>query len=122
LRVLWRKIRNRRLFSYDELQFGHQIHNEKSVRAQRFTNVIAPSAQICFALRQKGTDEVLKGLRQSGVGDVALVLVELAGRKKAAGRNKHFMELIYDGGLADTRVSGNEHQLRPPAGYDTIEG
>ena len=32
LRVLWRKIRDRRLFSYDEFQFGDQIHNEQSVR------------------------------------------------------------------------------------------
>src|SRR5579864_417616 len=27
LHVLWRKLRNRWLFSYDELQFGNQIHN-----------------------------------------------------------------------------------------------
>src|SRR5260370_38188949 len=32
LRVLWRKLRNRGMLSYDELQFGNQIHNELSVR------------------------------------------------------------------------------------------
>src|SRR5690348_18371923 len=32
LRVLWGKLRNWRLFSYDELQFGNQIHNELPVR------------------------------------------------------------------------------------------
>src|SRR5262249_46724460 len=32
------------------------------------------------------------------------------------------MELIDDGGLADTGISRNEHQLRPAAGYDAIEG
>ena len=32
LRVLWRKLRDRRLFSDDELQFGDQIHHELSVR------------------------------------------------------------------------------------------
>src|SRR6516164_5584299 len=32
------------------------------------------------------------------------------------------MELIYDGGLANTRISADEHQLRPAAGHDTVEG
>src|SRR4051812_47590090 len=32
LRILWRKFRNRRLFSNNELQFGNQIHHELSVR------------------------------------------------------------------------------------------
>src|SRR5690348_4605321 len=32
------------------------------------------------------------------------------------------MKFIDDSGLADARVSGNEHQLRPAAGYDTVEG
>ncbi len=32
LRVLWRKIRNRRLLSDDELQFRDQVDNEPSVR------------------------------------------------------------------------------------------
>ena len=32
LRILSRKLRNRWLFSYDELQVGNQIHNELSVR------------------------------------------------------------------------------------------
>src|ERR1700722_10631662 len=32
LRILWRKLGDRRLFSYDEFQFGNQIHNELAVR------------------------------------------------------------------------------------------
>src|ERR1700757_955661 len=32
LSVLWRKLRNRWLFSYDERQFGNKLHNELSVR------------------------------------------------------------------------------------------
>src|SRR5262245_38356698 len=32
LRVLWRKLRNWWQLSYDELQFGHKIHNELSIR------------------------------------------------------------------------------------------
>src|SRR6202034_4789769 len=37
LRILWRKLGNRWLFSYDEPQFGNQVHHELSVRIQRFT-------------------------------------------------------------------------------------
>ena len=63
LRVLGRKFRDRWLFSYDELQFRDEIHNEPSVRVQRLVNGVAPFAQLCFALTQKWTDEALKGLR-----------------------------------------------------------
>jgi len=42
-------------------------------------------------------------------------LVELARCKKATGQNKHLVELIDDGGFADARIAGNEHQLRRAA-------
>ena len=32
LRSLWRKIRHGSLFSYNELQFGNQIHDELGIR------------------------------------------------------------------------------------------
>ena len=90
--------------------------------SKRLEKRIAPAAQLRFALAQKRTDKALKGLRQSGIRDVALVLVELARCKKAAGRNKRLMELIDDRGLADAGISGNQHQLRPAAGDDAVEG
>src|SRR5580692_7196995 len=74
LRVLWRKHRNRRLFSYDELQFGNQIHNELCVRIQRFTKGISPLTQLSFAFAQQWADEALKSLGQSCIRNVALVL------------------------------------------------
>ena len=40
LRVLWGKFRDRRLFSYNQLQFGDQVHNELSVRTYRLTKGI----------------------------------------------------------------------------------
>src|SRR5262245_58435957 len=83
---------------------------------------IVPFGQLCFALAQKWTEKALKSLRQSGIRDVALVLVELARGKQAAGRNERFMEFIHDGGLANTGVAGNEHQLRLAAGYNVVEG
>src|SRR5262245_42941629 len=88
LRVLWRKFGDGRLLSYDELQLGNQIHNELPIRTYRLTKGAAPSAQLDLALGQKRTQKALKGLRQRGIRDVALILVELARCKKAARRNK----------------------------------
>src|SRR3954471_15100050 len=51
-----------------------------------------------------------------------LVLVELARRKQAPRRNQRFLQLIDDGGLADTGVSGNEYQLRRATAHHTLEG
>src|SRR5262245_33772802 len=50
LRVLWRKIRDWWLFSNDELQSRHQIHDEQSVRIQCLMKGVPPVAQLCFAL------------------------------------------------------------------------
>ena len=75
-----------------------------------------------FALAEKRADKAPKGLRQSGIRDVALVLVELARGKKAARRNEHLVQLIDDRGLTDTGISGDEHQFRPAAGHDPVEG
>src|SRR6266436_3747847 len=78
LRILWRKLGDRRLPPYDELQFGNQVHNELPIRTNGFAKGIAPFAQLCLAHGQKWTQKALKGLRQCGIRDVALVLVELA--------------------------------------------
>src|SRR3954466_7468478 len=82
---------------------------------------IAPLAQLLFAFTQKRAGKALKGLRQSGIRDIALVLVELARCKKATRRNQRFVQLIDDGGFADSGIAGNQHQLRPAAGYHTIK-
>src|SRR5262245_18861183 len=97
LRVLHWKFRDGWLFSQDKLQFGNQVHDEASVRTERLTNGIPPPVQLCLALTQKRPDKTLKGLRQRGIWDVALVLVKLARREKATGRDKRFMELVDDG-------------------------
>src|SRR5262249_43094727 len=79
-------------------------------------------AQVCFGFTQQRTDQTLKGLRQSGIRNVALVLVELAGSEKATRWNKRLVEFVDDGGLADPGVSGNEHQFRRAIRYDAVEG
>ncbi len=79
LRVLQRKFRDRWLVSYDELQFGNEIHNELPVQTYRPTKGVAPFAQLCLARGQKRAQKALmKGLCQSGIRNVALVLIKLA--------------------------------------------
>src|ERR687897_252337 len=84
LRVLGRKLGDRWLLADDELQLGHEVDHEPTVRAQRLPQLVAPGPEIGFALREKASDQALKGLRERRIGDVALVLIELARGEKAA--------------------------------------
>src|SRR5262245_25470443 len=122
LRILGWKIRNRRLVSDDECQFRNEVDNEQRVWAECLLNGIVPDAQLLFPLAQERTDKTLKRLRQSGIRNVALVLVELAGGIEAARWNERLVEFIDDGGLADAGISGNEQQLRPAVSHDAVEG
>src|SRR5580658_2500982 len=99
LRVPGRKFRNRLLLPDDELQLRGQIHHELTIRTERLADGVAPAAQLCFVLRQDWTDEALEGLREGRIGDVSLVLIELARCKKASGRDQRFMEFIDDRGF-----------------------
>ena len=66
--------------------------------------------------------EALKCLCQRRIGDVALVLIELARGKQAARRHQHLVQLIDDRGLADAGIARNQHQLRRAALDDAVEG
>src|SRR5713101_4396702 len=72
----------------------------------------APSSQLWIALAKQWPDQALKGLRQGRIGDVTLVLVELAGCEEPARLYKHSMKFIDDRGFADAGISGDQHQLR----------
>ena len=122
LRVLWREIRNERRFSNDELQLGDDVDHEACSRAERLAQGLAPAAQLSLALTQKRSDQALKGLGQGRIRDVALVLVELARREKAARRDKHLVQLVDDGGLTDPGIPGHEHQRRSATGDHALEG
>src|ERR1700745_4095852 len=79
LRILWRKFGNRRLFSDNELQFGDEVNHKPSVWVQSFQKDGAPARELSLALAEKPADQALESLRERRVGDIALVLVELAG-------------------------------------------
>ncbi len=122
LRILRWQLRNCGLLADDEFQFRNQVHHELAIWTQRFAERRMPGAEFDVALRQQRTDQALKSLRQSGIGNVALVLVELAGSKQPARRHQDLVQFVHDGGLADPGVAGHQDQLHRTAPDDAVEG
>src|SRR5712672_221980 len=122
LRVLRRQLRDRRLFPDYELQLGNEVHDELSIWAQRLAQRVPPVAKLGLALAQKRAHKALEGLCQGGVRDVALVLVELAGREQAARRYERLVQLVHHRGFADAGIAGHEHQFGRARGHDTVKG
>jgi len=82
--LLRRKLLDRRLLSDEEFQFGTTSITSRPFGPSASPSAVAPAGQLGVALAQKRADQALKRLRQRRIGDVALVLVELAGDEKAA--------------------------------------
>src|SRR6202166_2211830 len=93
--VLRRQLRDRWLFPNHELQLGHEGDDELTIRSERLAQRVPPPAKLLVALREKRADEGLEGLAHRRVWDVALVLVELAGREQATRRDQHLVQLVY---------------------------
>src|SRR6516164_9026716 len=101
LRVLGRQLRERLLLADDKFQVRDQVHHKLAMWTQGFTERLTPVSKFDVALRQKRTDEALKCLRQGGIGNVALVLIELTRSKQAARRDQYLVKFVHNGGLAD---------------------
>src|SRR5262245_48043080 len=84
--VLWRKLGDRRRLSEDELNFRNEIHDQSCVGLQRLPQRVTPRRKVRFTFAEQGSDQALKCLCQCRAGNIALVLVELAGREKGARR------------------------------------
>src|SRR5689334_4973357 len=78
LRVLRRKLRDRRLVSDDQLQIRNEVDYQPSVRAECLDELSAPTAHLGVALAEKRLHEAAECLHQRAIGNVALVLIELA--------------------------------------------
>ena len=65
-----------------------------------------------LALAQQLAHQVVEGLRQGGVGNVALVLVELAGDEIAAPCRNGLLQFVDQGGFPHSRIAGHRHQQR----------
>ena len=78
--------------------------------------------QFRFAFNEDLTHEGLESLCQCGVGDVALVLVELARGEKSTRRHKRLVQFVHHGGFTDAGVTGYEHDFWCTARHDPVEG
>src|SRR5207244_12576409 len=83
---------------------------------------VAPARQLGVAFTEKRSYKALKSLGERRIWDVALVLIELAGREQAARRHEHLVQLIDHGGLADAGIAGDQHQLGSAALDDAGDG
>src|SRR5215471_8036593 len=121
LRVLGRKLRERLLLADDKFQVRDQVHHKPAMWAQGFTERLTPVSEFDVALRQERTDKALKSLCQCGIGNVALVLIELARSKQAARRDQYLVQFVHNGGLADPGIAGHKHQFRCAALDDAVK-
>lgn len=68
----------------DQLEFGYELDHEPPVRPKRLAQCVAPAFQLGVALAQKAPDQSLERLSDRSVGNIALVLVELARGEETA--------------------------------------
>src|ERR1700722_5837973 len=122
LGVLRRQVRDRRLFPDHELQFGNEVDDQLTVRAQRLAQEVPPPPELRLALAKKRPDKAPEGLGQGGVRDIALVLIELARREQTALRDQRLVEFVHQRRFADAGIAGDEHELGPAVRHDPIEG
>ncbi len=83
---------------------------------------VPPLLHLRFALAQDLSHQRPESLRQRGVRDVALVLLELAGGEQGAPWDQHLVQLAYERRLADTGIAGYQHQFRCAVGHDPLKG
>ena len=122
LRVLWRQIGDRRLFPDHQFQFGDEIDDQAAIRAQGFPQRASPLVQLDLAFAQDMADQGLERLREGGVRNVALVLIELAGREQASRRNERLVKLIDHRRLADAGIAGDQHEFCRAIRHDAVKG
>src|SRR5260370_6974659 len=89
LRLLRRKIGDRRLVADEQRQLRDELDHESSIRTQRVPKGLAPERQVGLAHREKAPDEALKRLRERRIRDIAFVLIELPPSEQAASRPHH---------------------------------
>ena len=85
-------------------------------------SAVPPPAELRLALAEERADKALEGLGQGRIGDVALVLVELAGREQAARRDQRLVQLVDHRGLADAGIAGHQHELGCAVAHHPVEG
>src|SRR5262249_15768733 len=115
LRLLWRQLGHRRLLADDERELRDQVDHQSPVRLQRLEERVAPAGQVRLALAEERLDQLVKGLSDRGVRDVAPVLVELSRgkQKQAARRHEHRVQLVDHRSFPNARIPRPHHPAPP---------
>src|ERR1700733_1446533 len=121
LRLQRREVGNRRLFSDNELEVGDEIDHERAVWAQCLLKGGSPSIELRLRLSQHRAYDALKGLRQSGIRNVALVLIKFTGSEQTPAWNQSFVQFVHDRGLADAGVSVHQREFGGAARQHAVE-
>jgi len=100
---------------------GNEVDDELTIRVQRLAEGFPPLAQLGLALAQKRADKALEGWARVAYGISRLYWVELAGREQATRRDKHLVQLVHDGRLADPGIAGDEHEFREVLSHNSVE-
>src|SRR5262249_42602183 len=79
-----RKVGSGRLLADDQLEFGYELNHESSVRPKRLAQRGAPAFQLRVTLAHKAPDQSLECLGDRSVGNIVLMLIELARGEKTA--------------------------------------
>ena len=74
-----------------------------------------------FASDEDLTDQALESLCQCRVRDIALVLVELAGRKEPVLQDKRLVQLVHHRGFSDAGRTRYEDEFAGALSRDPIE-
>ncbi len=117
-----RKLGQRRLRPDHQLELGNEVHHQLAVGAHGGCDGVAPARELGIVPAEDETDLPLEGLGQGGVGNVALVLVDLAGGEERVPLGELLAQRVDDGRLADAGIARHQHELGHAGGRDALEG
>ena len=110
-----RQAPNRRLRSRDQLQLGKTVDDHAGIVADRRQDARSPPFEFVLGPAEQLTDQLLEGLHQSQIGNIALVLIELAGDEASVAVSDKVLELPQQRRLANPGSAFDQKQRRRPA-------
>ena len=116
------ELRNQWLFPDDELEFGDEVYDELTIRANGLAYRASPTVDLSLTLAQDLANERSECLSKRDIRNITLVLVELPGDEDPARQDDRFVKLLHNRGLADPGIAGDVNQHRCAGGDHLTEG